>query len=180
MAHRCSPVVLIALLCFLPEAFAQQALWLPPGTDQALTTGATLHNDFTFDKSMLGIAANMLQDDQAKQAVAKLRSVTVDVFKYPQADTYNPQVLQSIRAQYDGEGLKHVVSSHVNAETGEPGRADVWVRMQQGNIEGAVVLLVQPKSIEIVAVDGRIDPMDLLHLRGHFGIPRFPDQQINP
>jgi hypothetical protein len=173
-----SALVLGGMAC--SPVLAQQALWLPPGADEALAAHASLHNDFTFDKSMLGIAGAIVQDDEARQAIAKLRSVTVDIFKYPQPGLYSVGVLNGLRTQYSGEGFKHVVASHTDPATGAPGRTDVWLRFEHGDIEGAVVMLVEARNIEIVAVDGKIDPLDLLHLRGHFGIPRFPDNDLNP
>jgi hypothetical protein len=31
--------------------------------------------------------------------------------------------------------------------------------------------------VNLVAFDGTISPLDLLHLRGHFGIPQFDGDQ---
>jgi hypothetical protein len=41
------------------------------------------------------------------------------------------------------------------------------------NMRGAVVLAETPKSVTLVTVAGNLSPVDVLHLRGHFGIPRF-------
>ena len=53
------------------------------------------------------------------------------------------------------------------------GTTDVWVVMDGVNVRGAVVLAETPKSLTLVTVAGNLSPVDLLHLRGHFGIPRF-------
>jgi hypothetical protein len=45
--------------------------------------------------------------------------------------------------------------------------------MDGANVRGAVVLVKTPKSLTLAAVAGNLSPVDLLHLRGHFGIPRF-------
>jgi len=34
---------------------------------------------------------------------------------------------------------------------------------------GAVVLAQTPKSLTLVTIAGNLSPLDLLHLRGHFG-----------
>ncbi len=41
------------------------------------------------------------------------------------------------------------------------------------NVRGAVVLAETPKSLTLVTVAGNLSPVDLMHLRGHFGIPRL-------
>jgi hypothetical protein len=41
------------------------------------------------------------------------------------------------------------------------------------NVRGAVILAQTPRSLTLVTVAGNLNPVDLLHLRGHFGIPRF-------
>jgi hypothetical protein len=41
------------------------------------------------------------------------------------------------------------------------------------NVRGGVVLVESPKSLTLATVAGNLSPVDMLHLRGHFGIPRF-------
>jgi hypothetical protein len=55
----------------------------------------------------------------------------------------------------------------------DPTRTDVWARMDHGNFDGVVLLVANEHNINVVVVDGMISPLDLLHLRGHFGIPQF-------
>jgi hypothetical protein len=55
----------------------------------------------------------------------------------------------------------------------DPTRTDVWARMDHGNFDGVVLLVANGRTVNLVVIDGMISPLDLLHLRGHFGIPRF-------
>jgi hypothetical protein len=41
------------------------------------------------------------------------------------------------------------------------------------NVRGAVALVETPKSLTLATLAGNLSPADLLHLRGHFGIPRY-------
>lgn len=50
---------------------------------------------------------------------------------------------------------------------------DVWAVMEGTNLRGAVVLVQSSKTLTLATVKGNLRPTDLLHLRGHFGIPRF-------
>ena len=46
------------------------------------------------------------------------------------------------------------------------------------NVRGAVILAETASSLTLVTVAGDLSPIDLLHLRGHFGIPRdSPDMR---
>jgi hypothetical protein len=46
-------------------------------------------------------------------------------------------------------------------------------------MRGAVVLAETPQSLTLVTVAGNLSPVDLLHLRGHFGIPRFDGDELH-
>jgi hypothetical protein len=46
------------------------------------------------------------------------------------------------------------------------------------NVRGAVVLMESRKSLTLANLAGNLSPEDLLHLCGHFGIPRFEDDGL--
>jgi hypothetical protein len=171
---------------------AQEAPLAPQGLD-ALAARATLHSDLTFDESMLH-AASQIMPDEDRPIIAKLRSITVHNFKYS-AVGYDPAALEAVRAQYGGHGWNHLVTKQTHppaqpdasttAAVGpaapmaaapkpfDPTRTDVWVRMDRGNFDGMVVLVANSRNVNVVVIDGMISPLDLLHLRGVFGIPKF-------
>jgi hypothetical protein len=158
--------------------------FVPKGLSR-LTAHASWHTDFTFDRSMLALTGKLEGlDEPTRQAIARLNAVTVHSYRYAQPGVYEPAEVDSIRAQYDALGWKHVVSKKgkTGAETigpdkvAVPGRTDLWVRMDGMNVAGVAVLLAEPSSLNLVAVSGDISTVDLLRLRGHFGIPKFgPD-----
>jgi len=39
-------------------------------------------------------------------------------------------------------------------------------------------LVESPKSLTLATLKGDLSPVDLLHLRGHFGIPRFEGDRL--
>lgn len=148
-----------------------------------LTQNASWHTDLTFDRSMLAVAGKLEGlDEPTRQAIARLNGVTVHSYRYSVPDEYNNAELDSIRAQYDALGWKHVVSRHGKAVPEPEGkkaeRTDVWIQMNGMNIAGVAVLLTQPSNVNLVAVSGDISTVDLLHLRGHFGIPKFNPDDI--
>jgi hypothetical protein len=81
--------------------------------------------------------------------------------------------VEAIRAAYHLRGWKHVVTT---SDHGSPVRnrtTDVWFVLDGVNVRGAVVLAETPRSLTLVTVAGNLSPIDLMHLRGHFGIPRL-------
>jgi hypothetical protein len=182
----------LVLLFSTPLIHTQEAPLVPQGME-ALRTRALLRNDFTFDESMLR-AASQLMPDEDRPIIAKLRSISVHNFKFPAAG-YDPAALETVRAQYAGNGWNHVLTKQTHppaqapagaltdasgapisptpAKPFDPTRTDVWARMDHGNFNGVVLMVANDRMVNLVVIDGMISPLDLLHLRGHFGIPRF-------
>jgi Domain of unknown function (DUF4252) len=152
--------------------------WTPPALNQ-LNSQATLKENFTLDRTMLSVAAGMVPDSEAndRQVIKKLDGVSVHVLRF-QAGIPDENEVASIRAAYHLRGWKHLVTTN---ETGGPmrnGTTDVWVVLDGVNVRGAVVLAETPRSLTLVTVAGNLNPVDILHLRGHFGIPQFDSGQL--
>lgn len=183
MLYRRIAVFSALLALSLPGAFAQNSAWLPDGMN-TLAANATFHTDFTFNQSMIHAMAQALPDDE-KPIAAKLKSVTVHTWKYSAPGLYDPAALEAVRGQISALGWEHVVTHHPqakptaaapqNAPPAPPdlSNTDVWIHTAKDNVDGAIVLVANAKNINLAYVDGLISPLDLLHLRGHFGIPKF-------
>jgi hypothetical protein len=167
-----------------PQAAPSDSLnWVPSGL-QALTLQSFWHTSFTFDRGMLALAGDLTHlDPPTKQALARLNGVAVHLFRFRNA-RYEPDAVQSIRAQYAALGWKHIVSAdgqpgnQPRSGNSVPGRTDVWLDTHGANPSGAAILLAGPTNVDLIVISGDIDTLDLLHLRGHFGIPRFPDSRV--
>ena len=150
--------------------------WVPPALMQ-LSAQAAVKSSFTLDRDMLAAAASLMSDSDtaAKQAVAKLDGVSVHLLRFGVAGMADPAAVESIRAAYHLRGWKHVVSTSNAGGPVHDGTTDVWVVLDGANVRGAVFLAETPKSLTLVTVAGNINPVDVLRLRGHFGIPRFDE-----
>lgn len=185
MPLRRFAVLAAATLLCLPVLRAQDANWSSQGLD-ALAAHASFHTDFTFDQSMLH-AASQLMPDEDRPVMAKLQSVNVDSFRFATPGMYDPATLEWLRGAYNDHGWKHMVTKQAhpqpaaagNVSAPDPVRTDVWVRMDNGNIDGAVVLVANERNVNLITVNGTISPVDLLHLRGHFGIPQFNGNDLS-
>ena len=172
------------------------ALTLVPLGLTTLNQQASWHTDFTFDRSMLALAGSLGGvDDQTRQTIARLNGIAVHLCRFGSGG-YDPAAIDQIRAQYSSLGWKHVVTANKFPDaqiTGQPagqgapgmlipsgsGRTDVWLENHGVNFAGAAILLAGPTSVNLITVSGDIRTLDLLHLRGHFGIPRFPDDALS-
>jgi hypothetical protein len=154
--------------------------WVPPALTQ-LSAQAAVKSSFTLDRDMLTAAASLLPDSDAptRQTVAKLDGVSVHLLRFGDAGLADPAEVEAIRGAYHLRGWKHLVTT---TNTGGPvrnGTTDVWLVLDGANVRGAVVLAETPKSLTLVTVAGNVSPVDILRLRGHFGIPRFDGDSLS-
>jgi hypothetical protein len=124
---------------------------------------------------MLGIAAGLVPDSDApaRQAINKLNGVSVHTMRFGDAGIPDEAAVEAIRAAYHLRGWKHLVTTSDHGSPVHNGTTDVWVVLDGMNVRGAVVLAETPRSLTLVTVAGNLSPVDLMHLRGHFGIPRL-------
>ncbi len=148
--------------------------WVPPALLD-LQAQAAVKSSFTLDRAMLGAAADMMNDHDAdlKQSINKLDGVSVHLLRFGASRIADPAEVDAVRDAYHLRGWKHLVTTTDRGGPVHNGTADVWVVMDGVNMRGAVVLAETPQSLTLVTVAGNLSPVDLLHLRGHFGIPRF-------
>ena len=157
-----------------PDVAAVPLEWTPAPLAQ-LNLAAEAKSNFTLDRTMLSAAAGLMgnSDADAKAAVRKLDGVSVHLLRFANAAPADPALVESLREAYHLPGWKHVVSTTDGGGLVHDGRTDVWVMMDGTNLRGAIVLMVSPNSLTLATVAGNLSPVDLLHLRGHFGIPKF-------
>lgn len=140
-----------------------------------LSAEAAVKSSFTLDRNMLGIAVGMMpdSDEPTRQAINKIDGVSVHLLRFGAGGVPDEAAVSAVRDAYHLRGWKHVVTSTNSGGPVHNGTTDVWMVMDGINVRGAVVLAETPKSVTLVTVAGNLSPIDILHLRGHFGIPRF-------
>jgi hypothetical protein len=185
---------------YLLAADQPAADWLPAGVEQ-LGKSAAFHTDFTFDRTMLQLAGGLVDggDEDTRRAIAKLNGITVHLYRYGAPGMYDAGQLEAIRQQYKMAGWKHLVNTGGHAADSGPasmapplptapgpyavgadGHTDLYIKFQGTDVVGMVVLQSGPRNLNVIALSGDLSPLDLLHLRGHFGIPRFAGDQFTP
>ena len=148
--------------------------WVPPAL-ASLSAQAAVKTSFTLDRNLLDLAAGLIPDSEAgdRRVINKLDGISVHVLRFGDAGIPDEDAVDSIRAAYHLRGWKHLVTTTRAGGPVHSGTTDVWVVLDGANVRGAVVMAETPQSLTLVTVAGNISPIDLLHLRGHFGIPRF-------
>jgi hypothetical protein len=153
--------------------------WVPPAMLD-LQAHAAVKESFTFDRAMLNAAADMVYDHDAdlRQSINKLDGVSFHLLRFGASALANSAEVAAVRDAYHLRGWKHLVTTTNRGSPIHSEKADVWVVMDSANLRGAVVMAETPQSLTLVTVAGNLSPIDLLHLRGHFGIPHFDDDGL--
>ncbi|MGC2402529.1 MAG: hypothetical protein WA510_22240 [Acidobacteriaceae bacterium] len=155
--------------------------WVPPSF-AAIGQRAAFHTDFTFDRSMLQLAGYFVgdADPNARAAIAKLNGISVHSYHFAAPGLYDPAALDLIRRQYEAAGWRHLVAAHAKGDPFDAGQTDLWINFAHMDVTGMMLLFSGPRDLNLIAFDGDISTIDLLHLRGHFGIPRFSGDGFTP
>ncbi len=129
---------------------------------------------------MLAMAAGLVPDTepQTRQAITRIDGVSVHLLRFSDGGIPDEAAVDAIRRAYHLRGWKHLVTT---ADAGNPmrnGTTDVWLVLDGVNVRGAVVLVESPRSLTLATMAGDLSPIDVLHLRGHFGIPRFDGDEF--
>jgi len=182
MTNRLSKLLSMAILCVAPLAFTQQ----PPDINQSFATLAdqpASHTAFSFDRTMLQIAQNLLLSNgmDANRAAAALTGISIDNYRYPRPAFYTPETMSAIIASYNAAGWKHLVNANQSpASTAQPHGpvTDLWLHFAGPDITGVTVLTRSPRDMSVIHITCELRPLDLVHLSGHFGIPKVDPNAV--
>jgi hypothetical protein len=177
-----SSLLAVVFALAIPLASAQQ----PAGITQTLNDLAdqpASHVSFTFDRSMLGYATSLIDKGNvdAKRAASALNSITVDTYRYQRPAFYTPEAMSSIIATYHAAGWKHLVNANATpASSAQPHNpiTDLWLHFNGAEIDDVTVLVRAPRDMNLIQVSGALRPLDLVHLSGHFGIPKVDPNAV--
>jgi hypothetical protein len=177
------PALLSATLVF---AYAQPPAGSPADLQGALMNLAdqpAAHTSFSFDRTELQIAQNLLESNgmDANRAPAALTGISVDNYRYPRPAFYMPETMASIIANYHAAGWKHLVNGNQTpASTAQPHSTvtDLWLHFAGPDITGITVLNRSARDMSVIQISCELRPLDLIHLSGHFGIPKVDPNAV--
>jgi len=179
-------VAVLAVAQVPAQAPAQQPVPVPPGFSQSLNNLADqppTHMGFVLDRSMLQAARSMLQSGgmSPERAAAALSSISYDNYRYAHPAVYAPETMASIVAAYRSAGWKHLVDGHT-IPAGDGQRrgpvTDLWLHFTGSDIDGLTVLARGSRDVNVIQIACDLRPLDLVHLGGHFGIPKVDPNAV--
>lgn len=159
---------------------------IPPGISERLNSLAdqpATHTGMIFDRSMMQVAQSLLQQGgmEPDRAAAALTSITFDTYRFKEPAFYTPETMVAIIDRFHRAGWKHLVNGNqTTANMAQPQSAitDVWLRFSGADINQVTVLMRGTMEMNLIQVSGELRPLDLLHLGGHFGIPKVDPNAV--
>lgn len=158
----------------------------PPNFSQEfanLTDQPARHFGYTFDKDSLAAAQGILEANgmDAKRAALALRAISFDTYRYKQPAFYTPEAMSALLESYRAAGWKHLVNANQTpANSAQPTKTitDMWLHFSGADVDGVTVLTRGPRNMNVVQVACDLRPLDLMHLGGHFGIPKVDPSAV--
>jgi hypothetical protein len=180
------PLALAAACLFSVAVIAQAATPMPPGVVDNLTTLAdqpATHTGVVFDRSTLQIVQGLLEQGGLTQdrAAAALTSLSFDTYRYKEPAFYTPETFASIVNTFHRAGWKHLVNGNQapgNEAQPHSDITDIWLHFAGADIDHVTVLIRAPRTMNLIQVAGDLRPLDLIHLSGHFGIPKVDPSAV--
>ena len=176
----------LSLAAILATSFAAASAQMPPAAQQAfgnLADQPATHSGFVFDRSMMQMAQGFLESGglDARRAAAAVTSISFDTYRYPQPAFYAPEAMASLMSAYHAAGWKHLVNgnqSPANSAQPKSNITDLWLHFSGPDIDDVTVLIRGAKDMNVIQVTGDLRPLDLIHLGGHFGIPKVDPSAV--
>jgi hypothetical protein len=148
--------------------------WVPEGV-AVLGRRASSRMEFRLDHTILALASKIDSGNpEFRRAIAGLNGVSFRSFHFAEGNPPDGAVMETIGREYQDAGWLHAMSKHANSAGGS---TDLWIRVQELAIREVAVMLVRGHQVDIVSASGMLSPLELLHLSGHFGIPKM-DQPV--
>ncbi len=150
---------------------SSQLDFVPQGIE-VLRQGASSKTELTLDHSMLILASKLDPENEGlRRVIAGVSGVSVHNFRYAKPGTFDPEAVESVREDYRSAGWKQIMNKY--EKNGGPGVTDLWVRLEHNAISNVAILVARSSEVDFFVVSGSISPIDLVHLGGHFGIPKI-------
>ena len=159
---------------------------IPPGIVDSLNNLAdqpATHTGFAFDRSEMQIAQDLLAQSglPPDRAAAALTGLSFDTYRYKEPAFYTPETMAWIVDTLHRAGWKHLVNGNQTpANEAQPRSTvtDVWLHFSGADIDHVMVLVRGSREMSLVQVAGDLRPLDLIHLSGHFGIPKVDPNAV--
>lgn len=189
LRSRPAPPILVlffAAVCILLSGSSTACAQQPPAIQDQWTELANQpasHTAFSFDRDMMHAAEELLESGgmSSKRAAAALTGISVDNYHYSEPAFYTPEAMRAVIARYHAAGWKHLVNANQSpADSAQPHGmiTDLWLHNSGADINGVTVLTRSPREMSVIQITCELRPLDLVHLSGHFGIPKVDPNAV--
>jgi hypothetical protein len=154
----------------------------PAGVADALANIASehaSHTAVTFDRDMLQATGGVLPNGAGP--IAGLNSITFENYRYKEPAFYIPEEMHALITAYNAAGWKHLVDQGASpAQSASPDKplTDLWLHFRGAEIDDVTVVVRARKQMSVIEVNGVLKPLDMVHLSGHFGIPKVDPSAV--
>lgn len=134
-------------------------------------------NSVALDQGMLNLASGVMASkgkagsaQAIRQILGKLKGIYVKDFEFAKPGEYSQADVDGILCQVEGHSWEQIVSS-VDKRTHETDA--IYVLHDANAFKGILIVSAQPRELAVVNIVGPINPNDLSHMQGMFGIPKM-------
>lgn len=134
-------------------------------------------NSVALDQGMLRLASGVMassgksESTQAiRQIVGQLKGIYVQDFEFAKPGAYSQADVDEILCQVQGHSWEQIVSS-VDKRSHETDA--IYVLHDANAFKGILIVSAEPRELAVVNIVGPINPKDLSHMQGMFGIPKM-------
>jgi hypothetical protein len=169
---------LVMFLTGTTLAVAQAPMGVHDAIEGLCSTPAT-RTSFTLDRDMLATANSYLNGGEGP--AGQLNSISIENDRFRGPAFYIPENMHALEETFRAAGWKHLVDQNASPrEQASPTRTytDLWLHFHDLEIDDVMVLIRGPREMSVVEVNGELRPLDLVHLSGHFGIPKVDPNAV--
>lgn len=169
---------LVMFLTGTTLAVAQAPMGVHDAIESLCSTPAT-RTSFTLDRDMLATANSYLNGGEGP--AGQLNSISIENDRFRGPAFYIPENMHALEETFRAAGWKHLVDQNASPrEEASPTRTytDLWLHFHDLEIDDVMVLIRGPREMSVVEVNGELRPLDLVHLSGHFGIPKVDPNAV--
>lgn len=112
---------------------------------------------------------------------AAITGINFERYSYREPAFYVPEEMHHLIEAYHRAGWSHLVDANVGpAESASPTKpiTDIWLHHHGADFDHITVLIRGGKQMNLIEVSGMLRPLDLIHLSGHFGIPKVDPNAV--
>lgn len=141
------------------------------------------HSGFVFDRSMMQVAQGVLEQEglDTRRAAAAVTGISVDNYSFPRPAFYIPEAMAALTESFRAGGWSHLVDqgqSTRNSAQPLNTLTDVWLHHHGADFDAVTVLRRGPRQMNVLQLTGDLRPLDLVHISGHFGIPKVDTNTV--